>query len=169
VRSSISPSTVAANASPRRWRRRARRPRGAAARAARGGPALLLLRVLERQLGPPGAVAVGAHPRGPLGGLCEQRDGVPRASPAPGARSSRPCADSPRPAAATRPPAPRRAESGGPGRARAPSRDPLPASAARPRPGRGARPPVLRSVRAPGSRAAAYQSRRYSRDYDRRC
>ena len=44
------------------------------------GRALVLVRVLERQLGPLGAVAVGAHAGGPLGRPGEERDGLPRAA-----------------------------------------------------------------------------------------
>ena len=40
--------------------------------------ALALVRVLERQLGPLGAVAVGPHARGPLGSLREERHGLAR-------------------------------------------------------------------------------------------
>ena len=41
---------------------------------------LALVRMLERQLRPLGAVAVGANARGPLGSLSEERDGLRRAA-----------------------------------------------------------------------------------------
>ena len=44
------------------------------------GRALVLVRVLERQLGPLGAVAVGAYAGGPLGRPREQRHRLPRAT-----------------------------------------------------------------------------------------
>ena len=46
------------------------------------GQALMLVRVLERQLGPLGAVAIGADAGGPLGRPGEQRDGLLRAAAA---------------------------------------------------------------------------------------
>ncbi len=44
------------------------------------GRTLALVGVRERQLGPLGTVAVGAHARGPLGRPREERDGVRRAA-----------------------------------------------------------------------------------------
>ena len=44
------------------------------------GRPLTLVRVLERELGPLGAVAVGTHPGGPLRRPCEERHGLPSAA-----------------------------------------------------------------------------------------